>query len=160
MGDHHIVGEKESVSSEGGSVVGQNEITLKMEQRIFELQRKLEQVRNLAKLSLKLNTPELQVDSHAIPKPQAPSDHPTTHLQPQIPTNVQNLQNATTPLYVPTQEPKTPPILPHKSFRIQTYSTIMRLVAITRIQSILKPFHQTVLNPHSRTWRMIIQCRL
>lgn len=106
MGDCHIIGEKEGTSLEGDRIIGQNQVIMKMEQRIPELQAELAQVCNLAKLSLNLNTLELQADSFAIPKSQDSSNHPIPHLELQNPTNIQNIQNTTALLYMPTQEPR------------------------------------------------------
>lgn len=106
MGDHHNIVDKEGTSSEGDSVAGQNEMILKIEQRILELQGEL------AKLSLNLNTPELQADNYAI-----------SNFR-KRPNPVLNNQNIPTPIYTPTQDPKTPLTHLPKNLRTKIYITI------------------------------------
>ena len=75
-------------STEGESVMGQNKIILRMGQQILELQGELAQVRNLANLSVTLNTPlEPQMYGHTGAKSQ------TSTPSHQLPSaqNVQNL---------------------------------------------------------------------
>ena len=77
--------------------MGQNEIIIRNGQHILELQGELAQVRNLANLSVTLNTPlEPQMDGHSgaksqtsTPSHQMPSTQNIQNLPP--PQNIQNL---------------------------------------------------------------------
>lgn len=109
MKDHHNLTNKDGSSTEGENITGQNEMILKIEQRILELQEELAQVHNLAKLSPTLNIPlEQQIDNHTIPKSQAPI--PSNQMPPSQSQTSQNIQSLPNPIpniqntpYVPTQ---------------------------------------------------------
>nr|XP_009775184.1 PREDICTED: circumsporozoite protein-like [Nicotiana sylvestris] len=105
-------------TSDGRSTPAKNELVLRLEQKILELQEELEQVQNLENLSLTLNVPEINQQNPTTQNPiphqntqnqKPPPNPPTPH---QYPVPPQNLNPLLVPIpqqhhHHPTQYPQT-----------------------------------------------------
>jgi len=154
-------------TSDGRSTPAQNDLILWLEQKIMELQGELEQVHNLANLSLTLNVPDAnqQNTKNLAPPQNTPNQHPqnphqyaTPHINPNpppIPTPPQHQHHPiqypqTTTYHTPQNTPQPTPD-PQNSTNDHHYTQIPRVYQSNTIYVETLPYtpQQTLYIPES-----------